>query len=187
MEDRKQPNFIKIWCMEDSVGHTPVSDRHAPRWIWKRNPYESECFIEVKRKMLEAELRGSTGFRNLVENGTLRIKDQQIIKDFKLEDLGEYVKDKDELKDFVLNCTDDELEEYLQYAPDTMLLNIETIFTETELNSRAKIKLIKSYTGVDLEEFYKDMDDEGVKVSGNNTTTSKTSVKKSARKPVQEK
>ena len=185
--ERKQTNMVRVWCMEESVSHVPVSDRHAPMILWKRNPYENECYVDVKRKLLEAELRGSTGFRYMVENGTLKIKDQDIIRDFNLEDLGEYVKDKDDLREFVLTCTEDELEDYLQYAPDTMLLNIESIFTKTELNSRAKIKMIKSYTGVDLEEFYKDMDEEGVDVKSEVATKTKTGAKRQARKPVDDK
>lgn len=188
MATRKINKTVRVWCTEDSVSHIPTTDKHKPQWVWQRNPYETECYYDVERALLEAELRSSGGLRWMVENGVLKIKDSAIIENFRLDIDEEYIKDKDELKDFVLNCDEDTLEDFLQFAPDAMLLNIESIFSKVELNSRAKIKLIKSYTGTDLEEFYKDMDDEGVKLDVEQVKTkSGKTTKKQPRKPVAEK
>ena len=45
---------------------------------------------------------------------------------------------------------------FLQYAPQAMIDNIEVVCTAKELTDRNKIKLIRKFTGKDLEEFYND-------------------------------
>lgn len=174
-----QRKKVRIFSNEYSVSHVPKSDKYGAHWTWKKNPYESECYIEVDIEDFNLEMRISTGFRRMfVEEGVLYIKDADLIKQWGLQEIDQYILNVEELKDLVFNGTIDQLEEFLKYAPQSMLDNIEIICTSKELPNRDKIKLIKSYTGKDLEEYYRDIEAEGKEVESTNIDESKK-----ARKP----
>ncbi len=153
---------IKIYSNEHSVSHSPTSDKIGREWIWRKNPYEKECYIEVEVDHFRHEMRNSVGFRRLFEDdATLFIKDEALIKEWDLEEIQEYILDVDALKHLVFEGSLSELEDFVMYAPQSMIDSIEVICTENELTDRKKIKLIRDYTGKDLEEYYTDLEAEG--------------------------
>lgn len=150
--------LIKVYSNSDSVSHQPSNGNMY--WLWERNPYEDECFLELERKEFETEMRKSIGLRKMFEEGILSVKDEDVLEKFKLKDIDEYVMDKKQLEIFIEESTLGEFEDFLRYAPQAMIINIETICTSKELTDRKKIKLFKQYTGKDLQEFYEDNEDE---------------------------
>lgn len=172
----KDTDIIKIYSNEQSVSHQPRNGEIY--WLWRKNPYEKECYIEKTRKELSRELRESKGLRLLFDEGVLVTKDKDIVEEFRLNCLDEYIKNQSELEEFIENSTVEEFEEYCQYAPDAMVKNIGIICAEKELSDRRKIKIYKDYTGLDLEEYYKDNEDAKDEVVKNDTQTPKKPRKK---------
>lgn len=152
--------LIKVYSNSDSVSHQPSNGNMY--WLWERNPYEDECFLELERKEFETEMRKSIGLRKMFEEGILSVKDEDVLEKFKLKDIDEYVMDKKQLENFIEESTLEEFEDFLKYAPQAMIINIETICTSKELTDRKKIKLFKQYTGKDLQEFYEDNEDKEI-------------------------
>ena len=181
----KDTDIIKIYSTEASVSHQPASGEIY--WLWRRNPYEKECYIEKTRKDLSRELRESKGLRLLFDEGILVVKDKDIVEEFRLNCLDEYIKNQTELEEFIENSTIEEFEEYCQYAPDGMIKNIGTICANKELNDRKKIKIYKDYTGLDLEEYYKDNEDETGKSTVVDTQTAKRQPRKKVASKVENK
>lgn len=145
---------VRVYSNSPSVSHKPFGTTFY--WLWEQNPYEDECYLDLEKKELEDEMRRSIGFRRMFERGILNVKEPDILKRFRLDDTDEYIMNNKQLQEFINNSTVDEFEEFLQYAPQAMLDNIEVVCTSNELTDRNKIKLIKKYTGKDLEEFYND-------------------------------
>ena len=152
--------LIKIYCNSDSVSHQPSNGNMY--WLWEQNPYESECFLEIDRKEFETEMRKSIGLRKMFEEGILSVKDENVLEKFKLKEIDEYIMDKTQLEKFIEESTFEEFDDFLQYAPQAMIANIEVICTSKELTDRKKIKLFKQYTGKDLQEFYEDNEEEDI-------------------------
>ncbi len=154
--------MVRIYSNEHSVSHEPTSDKIGREWKWVKNPYEKDCYIDVEADHFRHEMRNSIGFRRLfTEDAVLFIKDEALVEEWGLEDIQEYILDVDSLTDLVFNGTLTELEDYLMYAPQSMIDNIEVICTTTELTDTKKIRLIHSYTGKNLGEFYEDLQAEG--------------------------
>ncbi len=169
--------IIRVYSNSPSVSHQPFGTTFY--WLWEQNPYEEECYLDLDRKEFENEMRRSVGLRKMFEKGILNIKESAILEMFKLDNLDEYVMNNKQLEEFIDNSTVSDFEDFLQFAPQAMIDNIETICTSKELTDRNKIKLFKRYTGKDLEEFYDDKAPTGEE-------TPKTEVKKGRqpRKPV---
>ena len=144
----------------------------------KKNPYEVECYIEKTREEVERELRQSKGFRALFTNGCLVVKDEEIVNTFGLNCLDEYIKNIDELKNFVDTCSISEFEDYCEYAPQSMIDNIALIYTTTEMTDTRKIRIYKEFTGKDLIEFYEDSVKEKADVKEVESTTTKKPARK---------
>ena len=156
---------VRIFSNEYSVSHVPANEKYGRYWLWEKNPYEKECYIDVDVDDFNYEMRTSIGFRRMfTDYGTLFIKDADLIKTWDLEEVDEYMLDIEGLKELVFNKTIAELEEYLMYAPESMIENIPVICTEKELTDTKKIKLIKDYTGKDMQEYYTDAEAEGVAI-----------------------
>lgn len=172
----KKTDLIKIFSNEKSVSHQPRTGEIY--WLWEKNPYENECYIEKTREEIQRELRQSKGLRALFANGCLVIKDKEIVEEFGLSCLDEYIKSMDELKTFVDTCSITEFEDYCEYAPQTMIDNIALIYTTTELIDTRKIRIYKEYTGKDLAEFYEDSAKEGVVVESEQQSEKKPARRK---------
>ena len=147
-------DVLKIFSNQTSVSHQPRNGEIY--WLWEKSPYEETCYIEKTREEIKRELRESRGLRKLFEMGCLVIKDEEIVNEFRLNCLDEYIKNINELREFINSCSITDFEDYLQYAPEAMIDNIALICTETELTDIRKIRLYKEYTGKDLAEFYED-------------------------------
>lgn len=145
---------ILVYSNSESVSHQPSNGDMY--WLWQQNPYESECFLELDRKQFETEMRKSIGLRRMFEMGILTIKESSVLEKFNLKDVDEYVMDKKALEKFIDESTVEQFEDYLEFAPQAMIDNIEIICTSKELTDRKKLKLFKEYTGKNLEEFYED-------------------------------
>lgn len=170
--------MVKIFSNELSVSHIPQGGKGL-YWLWEKSPYEDECYIEVEAEDFRFEMRNRIGFRRMfAEDGTLFIKDADLIKEFNLSDIDEYILTNDELTELVFNGSVDKLEEFLQYAPQSMIDNIQPICTAKELTDRKKIKLIKEYTGKDLNEFYDDAENMGEIKDGTDQVATKQPRKK---------
>jgi hypothetical protein len=154
---------IRVYSNSSSVSHRPYGTTFY--WLWEQNPYEDECYLDLDRKEFEEEMRRSVGLRKMFEKGILSIKDSAILEAFKLDNIDEYIMNNKQLEDFIESSTVSEFEEFLQFAPQAMIDNIEVVCTAKELTDRNKIKLFRKYTGKDLEEFYDDKADEGEKIS----------------------
>ena len=150
----KKTDIIKIYSNEKSASHQPRTGELY--WLWEKNPSEKECYIEKTREEVVRELRQSKGFRRMVENGSLFIKDKEIVDEFNLNCLDGYVKSISELTTFIDTCTVDDFDDYCQYAPQSMIDNIAVICTEHELTDTRKIRIYQEYTGKDLLAFYED-------------------------------
>lgn len=145
---------IRVYSNSESVSHQPSNGDMY--WLWEQNPYESECFLDLDRKQFENEMRKSIGLRRMFEMGILSIKESAVLEKFKLEGVSEYVMDKKELEIFIDETNVADFEDFLKFAPQAMIDNVETLCTSKELTDRKKLKLFKEYTGKDLEEFYDD-------------------------------
>jgi hypothetical protein len=145
---------IRVYSNSESVSHQPSNGDLY--WLWKQNPYEENCYLDIDRKLFETEMRKSIGLRKMFEKGILSIKEAAVLEAFRLKDVDEYVLDKKTLANFIENSTVEKFEDFLKFAPQAMIDNIEVICTSKELTDRRKTKLFKEYTGKDLEEFYDD-------------------------------
>lgn len=149
---------IKVYSNSDSVSHQPSNGNIY--WLWEKNPYEDECYLELDRKEFENEMRKSFGLRRMFEYGILCVKESTFLEKFNLKDIDEYILSNNDLEKFIEDSSIEDFEDYLEYAPKTMLDNIEIICTHKELTDRRKLKLFRQYTGKDLQEFYEDQEDE---------------------------
>lgn len=172
----KKTDIIKIFSNESSVSHQPRNGEIY--WLWEKNPYENECYIEKTREEIERELRQSKGLRKLFEMGSLVLKDKDLVEKFGLNCLDEYVKSIDELKEFVDTCSIAEFEDYCEYAPQSMIDNIAVIYTKTEMIDTRKIRIYKEFTGKDLTEFYEDNANTGTVAEAEPQQTRKPARKK---------
>lgn len=168
---------IRVYSNSSSVSHQPFGTTFY--WLWEQNPYEDECYLDLDRKEFEDEMRRSIGLRRMFEKGILSIKESAILEKFKLDNLDEYVMNNKQLEKFVEDSTVSEFEDFLQFAPQAMIDNIEVICTTKELTDRNKIKLFRKYTGKDLEEFYNDKAE-----TGEETLVTETKRGRQPRKPV---
>lgn len=159
MATTKKTDIIKIYSNEKSVSHQPRNGEIY--WLWDSNIAGDETYIEKTREEVTRELRESSGFRKMFELGILVVKDKEIVEEYRLNCLNEYIKNMAELKEFIVSSTIEQFEDYCMYAPEAMLQNIATICTENELTDTRKIKIYKDYTGKDLSEFYADNEDSG--------------------------
>lgn len=150
---------IRVYSNSPSVSHRPFGTTFY--WLWEHNPYEDECYLDLDKKEFEEEMRRSVGLRKMFEKGILSVKESAILEKFKLDNLDEYVMNNKQLEEFINNATVSEFEDFLQFAPQAMIDNIEVVCTSKELTDRNKIKLFRKYTGKDLEEFYDDKADTG--------------------------
>ena len=154
---------VRVYSNSPSVSHRPFGTTFY--WLWEHNPYEDECYLDLDKKEFEEEMRRSVGLRKMFEKGILSVKESAILEKFKLDNLDEYVMNNKQLEEFIDNATVSEFEDFLQFAPQAMIDNIEVVCTSKELTDRNKIKLFRKYTGKDLEEFYDDKADEGKEIS----------------------
>lgn len=153
---------VRIFSNEYSVSHMPRNEKYGRYWLWEKNPYEKDCWIEVDVDDFNHEMRTSLGFRRMfMEDAVLYIKDGDLIKEWGLQEVDEYILDVEGLKELVFEKSIEDLEDFLMYAPQSMIDNIEVVCTEKELTDTRKLKLIKDYTGKDIEEYYKDLELEG--------------------------
>lgn len=153
---------VRIFSNEYSVSHMPRNEKYGRYWLWEKNPYEKDCWIEVDVEDFNFEMRTSLGFRRMfMEDAVLYIKDADLIKEWGLQEVDEYILDVEGLKELVFEKSIEDLEDFLMYAPQSMIDNIEVVCTEKELTDTRKLKLIKDYTGKDIEEYYKDLELEG--------------------------
>ncbi len=157
---------IRVYSNEHSVSHKTTLGN---TWTWKKNPYEPECYLDIELETYNQEMRASVGFRRMfLDDATLFIKDADTIKLWGLQEVQEYILSVEEIKNLVVNGTMEELEDFLMYAPNSMLYSIEMVCTETEITDRRKLRMIRAYTGKDLEEFYADLEAEGKTVENFN-------------------
>lgn len=147
---------IRVYSNSASVSHQPTNGNVY--WLWEENPYEDECYLDLDRKLFESEVRKSIGLRIMLERGILAVKEENFLGKFNLATEDEYIMNKKELEQFVNDSTIEEFEDYVNYAPQAMIDNIELIGTQVEITDRRKLKIFKEYTGKDLEEYYEDND-----------------------------
>lgn len=153
---------VRVFSNEYSVSHMPKNEKYGNYWVWNKNPYEKECYLDIAIDDFNFEMRTSIGFRRMFEeDATLFIKDVDLIREWNLEEVTDYILDIEGLKELIFEKPMSELEEFLMYAPQSMIDNIDLVCTEKELTDRRKLKLIKDYTGKDLEEYYKDLEEAG--------------------------
>lgn len=169
--------YIRVYSNSPSVSHRPYGTTFY--WLWEQNPYEDECYLDLVRKEFEEEMRRSVGLRRMFEKGILSIKESAILEKFRLSNINEYVMNTKQLEEFIDNASVVQFEDFLQFAPQAMIDNIEVICTKKELTDRNKIKLFKKYTGKDLAEYYEDKELDGEEVLNPETPKSRQ-----PRKPV---
>ena len=174
---------VRIFSNEYSVSHMPRNEKYGRYWLWEIDPYENDCWIEVDVEDFNFEMRTSLGFRRMfMEDAVLYIKDADLIKEWGLQEVDEYILDVEGLKELVFEKSIEDLEDFLMYAPQSMIDNVEVVCTEKELTDTRKLKLIKDYTGKDIEEYYKDLELEGKTVE---ESTNQTKVRQPRKKKTQ--
>lgn len=176
---------VKIFSNEYSVSHMTNNNNKKAYWLWEKNPYEKDCWIEVDVDDFNFEMRVSIGFRRMfMEDAVLYIKDADLIKEWGLSEIDEYILDIEGLKTLLFEKSIDDLEDFLMYAPQAMIDNIEVVCTEKELTDTKKLKLIKDYTGKDISEYYRDLELEGKTIESQNETKTKTKARQPRQKKV---
>ncbi|MEG0086863.1 MAG: hypothetical protein RR817_10350 [Niameybacter sp.] len=140
------------------VSHKPADSLAFIRW--NILPHMSECVIEMDEEKLISEIETNIGFRRMFDAATLVIKDKAIREKYNMEELDEYVLDKNQVEEVVFEGAIERLEDVLQYAPDTVLDTVVEVCMKRELKDRSKLKMIKEYTGKDIESYYVDMEKE---------------------------
>ena len=140
-----------------SVSHKPENSLAYLRW----NIIDGvESALDIDEEVLIGEIDRSIGFRRMFDDATLVIKDKTIREKYNMGDLDEYILDLTQVEEVVFDKDRDKLEDLLQYAPDTVVETVVEVCMKRELKDRDKLKLIKEYTGKDVEAYYIDMEKE---------------------------
>lgn len=110
-------------------------------------------FTELKELILER------GYVEAFERGILVVKDERAREALGLQPLSDYNLDESGIRKILIDGTEEELEDYLQYTSDGGIEKIVRVAIEIPLSSLRKINLIKAYSGKDILVMIQEMED----------------------------
>ena len=90
------------------------------------------------------------GGRKLITQGALLIKDSNVRAELGLPELDEYLLDRDQMKDLLINGDLNNIEDFLQYCSNMLLTTFTQIAIELPIQDMNIARLITKYAGTDV-------------------------------------